>query len=284
MDEQTWPYSRAEKNFRRGIMRDILLVTLLFLIPAVVLANEEFSWESFLLHSIRRSSDRTSVRVKLAELGVTSEIAYENFRLREILLCGTFTLPIIIFQLIRGFSYLTILGSVVAIPTATFIFLERKLNQRVDEHRVSINSDFPGIVEMMTLALSAGESPLTVLNRISHRGSGPLTREFESVIEQVSKGVPFAQALDHMSRRVDSISVRRFVDALVIAITRGAPLIDVLHSHAKEARDFQRSQILNAAGKAEIAMMIPVVFLILPISILFALWPSLANLNLFATG
>jgi tight adherence protein C len=29
--------------------------------------------------------------------------------------------------------------------------------------------------------------------------------------------------------------------------------------------------------------MIPVVFLILPISILFALWPSLANLNLFAS-
>jgi tight adherence protein C len=28
-------------------------------------------------------------------------------------------------------------------------------------------------------------------------------------------------------------------------------------------------------------MMIPVVFLILPISILFALWPSLSNLNLF---
>jgi tight adherence protein C len=31
-------------------------------------------------------------------------------------------------------------------------------------------------------------------------------------------------------------------------------------------------------------MMIPVVFLILPISILFALWPSLSTLNLFATG
>ena len=73
-------------------------------------------------------------------------------------------------------------------------------------------------------------------------------------------------------------------DAIVIAITRGAPLIEVLHSHAKEARDFQRNQILSAAGKSEIAMMIPVVFLILPISILFALWPSLSSLNLFAAG
>ena len=265
-------------------MKEILIVTLLFLIPAVVIANEEFSWESFLLQSIRKSSDRTSVRGKLAELGATSEIAYENFRLREIFFCGTFTLPVIIFQVVRGSSYPTILGSLIAIPAATIIVMERTLNQRVDQHRARIDSDFPGIVEMMTLALSAGESPLTVLNRVSRRGNGPLTREFENVIEQVSKGVPFAHALDQMSRRVNSISVRRFVDALVIAITRGAPLIDVLHSHAKEARDFQRNQILSAAGKSEIAMMIPVVFLMLPISILFALWPSLANLNLFATG
>ena len=265
-------------------MREILTVTLLFLIPAVVIANEEFSWETFLLRSIRNGSDRTSVRSKLAELGAMSEIAYENFRLKEIFLCGTFTIPVLLFEVIRGFSFLSLLGSAIAIPAATLIILERSLNKRLVQHRIRIDSDFPGIVEMMTLALSAGESPLTVLNRISQRGCGPLTREFEKVIEQVSKGTPFAEALDQMSRRVHSISVRRFVDALVIAVTRGAPLIDVLHSHAKEARDFQRNQILNAAGKSEIAMMIPVVFLILPISILFALWPSLSNLNLFATG
>jgi tight adherence protein C len=85
-----------------------------------------------------------------------------------------------------------------------------------------------------------------------------------------------------MSRRVQSNTLRRFVDALVIAVNRGAPLIEVLHSHAREARDMQRNRVLEVAGKSEISMMIPVVFLILPISILFALWPSLSNLNLFA--
>jgi tight adherence protein C len=77
--------------------------------------------------------------------------------------------------------------------------------------------------------------------------------------------------------------IRRFVDALITAMLRGAPVIDVLQRHALEARENQRNRILSAASKAEISMMIPVVFLILPISILFALWPSLANLNLFAS-
>ena len=63
---------------------------------------------------------------------------------------------------------------------------------------------------------------------------------------------------------------------------RGAPLIDVLSRHASEARSLQRNLLMDKAGKAEISMMIPVVFLILPISILFALYPSMTHLNLFA--
>jgi tight adherence protein C len=265
-------------------MRNALLISLLFLIPALILANDGFSWETFIVNSVRRSSDRTSARSKLTEIGAPGEIAYENFRIKEILLCGAITLPLIIFLLARGSSLIFILAAILILPLLTVAFIEKSLNNKVAAHRDRIESDFPGVVEMMTLALSAGESPLTVLRRISTRGSGPLTHEFELVISDVSKGTPFNQALDLMSRRVHSIALRRFVDAIVIATSRGAPLIEVLLSHAKEARDFQRNRIMSAAGKSEISMMIPVVFLILPISILFALWPSLSNLNLFATS
>lgn len=263
-------------------MNSVLIVTLLFLIPAFIIANENFSWEQLALSTVRKSPDSTSVRGKLSEIGAASEVDYENFRLRQIFFSGTLTLPLVYFLLISGGSIAVAVGFLIAMPAATFIFMEKSLNKKVFAHRDQIDSDFPGIVEMMTLALSAGESPLTVLNRISSRGTGPLTREFTLVIELVKAGMPFAQALDVMSRKVHSVAVRRFVDALVIATTRGAPLIEVLHSHAREARDFQRNRILSAAGKSELAMMIPVVFLILPISILFALWPSLSNLNLFA--
>ena len=265
-------------------MRETLLISLLFLIPALILANEEFSWENYFLNSVRRSSDRTSARDKLAEIGAPGEIAYENFRLKEIFLCGALTLPLVVFLLVQGSSLLLIFTMTLVIPVTIFVFIEKSLNSKVAAHRTQIESDFPGVVEMMTLALSAGESPVTVLRRISTRGSGPLTYEFGMVIDDVSSGRPINQALDLMSRRVHSVAVRRFVDAIVIATSRGAPLIEVLHSHAKEARDFQRNRVLSAAGKSEIAMMIPVVFLILPISILFALWPSLSNLNLFATS
>jgi len=57
----------------------------------------------------------------------------------------------------------------------------------------------------------------------------------------------------------------------------------VLQRHAAEARQNQRNILMNKAGKAEITMMVPVVFLILPVSVLFALWPSLTHLNFFAS-
>ena len=108
-----------------------------------------------------------------------------------------------------------------------------------------------------------------------------MSAEFSLVIQSVTSGIPFQFALDEMGRRVKSTHIRRFVDALITAMLRGAPLVDVLQSHARNAREAERNRVLSAAGKSEVSMMIPVVFLILPISILFALWPSLSNLNLF---
>jgi tight adherence protein C len=136
---------------------------------------------------------------------------------------------------------------------------------------------------MLTLAISAGESPLTAFTRVTENSSGYLSRKFEHVLQKVNRGTPFTAALDDMGRDINLAIVRKFVDSLVNAITRGAPIAEVLMRNAREAREFQRNRVLSAAGKAEISMMIPVVFLILPISILFALWPSLTNLNLFAS-
>jgi tight adherence protein C len=249
-----------------------------------LLIVDEFSWEKLSLKYISKIGDRTSAHSKLEELGYASKKNYENFRYRQLILIFiTISLELIlsIFLNLSPASFFLI-----ALISSLFILYatETHLKNELKAYRESIESDFPAIVEALTLALSAGESPLTSMQRISMRGRGALSREFVLVVNSVTDGVPFATALDSMGRRMNSVAVRRFVDSVVIAITRGAPLIEVLHSHAQESRDFQRNRVLSAASKAEISMMIPVVFLILPISILFALWPSLANLNLFAQG
>lgn len=265
-------------------MRNSLLITALILIPTFLLLVEDISWEKMSLGYIDKIGDRTNARSKLEELGFASERNYENFRYRQLILIF---LALSIELMLTIFLDISLASLVLLALFSLFAIIyltETHLNRELKSYRESIDADFPSIVEALTLALSAGESPLTSMQRIAARGTGALSSEFGQVISAVTDGVPFATALDSMGRRMSSVAVRRFVDSVVIAITRGAPLIEVLHSHAQESRDYQRNRVLSAASKAELSMMIPVVFLILPISILFALWPSLSNLNLFAQG
>jgi len=263
-------------------MSTTTLVAILFLIPALILINEDFSWEKFALTTVHRVGDKTRVKNKLEELGHTDQTDYEDFRLKQLLVTSLILFPLLLLLLFQGHSFAFVVVCLVGTTAFVLFYFEKSLSNQITEQRISIDADFPSVIEMMTLALSAGETPLSSLERITKRGSGPLVSELRVVVFEVKSGLPFQHALDRMGRRVQSVAVRRFIDAVVIAISRGAPLIEVLHSHAREAQSFQRNRILGAAAKSEISMMIPVVFLILPISILFALWPSLSNLNLFA--
>jgi len=140
--------------------------------------------------------------------------------------------------------------------------------------RELIELEFPSIVELFAILLAGSMSPATALLRISERTTGEFASMLRDSVSEIQEGANFSQALDVVSSRVKSPMVRRFCDSLTIAIERGSPLLDVVHRQVEEVRQQQRSKLLESAGKAEIGLMIPVVFLILPVSVLFALWPS----------
>jgi len=65
------------------------------------------------------------------------------------------------------------------------------------------------------------------------------------------------------------------VEQLTSALDRGTPLAEVLRAQAQDARDLAKRDLLESAGKKEVAMLIPLVFLILPTTIAFAVFPAL---------
>jgi len=269
-------------------MSKILFVSMLFALPGsliFLLGDDVAPLKALQIQAKSRlttSRDRTDIHLRLEEIGKNSEHDYESFRLRQYGFSATFSILILVLLIFSGksiFQSILFAGIVLAF---IFISFDRNLSRRIRKHRETIESEFPAVIEMMTLAIAAGESPMQAILRIAESAEGELSKEFAIVIAEIRQGQPLHLTLDEMGRRVKSVMIRRFVDAVVTATLRGAPLIEVLSRHAIEARGNQRNRIMNAAGKAEIAMMIPVVFLILPISILFALWPSLTNLNLFA--
>lgn len=148
-----------------------------------------------------------------------------------------------------------------------------------NREREMVESEFPLIVELFAILISGGMSPSTALARISERGDGQFISLLRPLVDEMRNGLNLAQALDILNRQVDSAIIRRFCDSLAISIERGSSLIDVVGRHVEEVRQAQRILISDRASKAEIALMVPIVFLILPISILFALWPSYYSLG-----
>lgn len=264
----------------------VLIPPLLCALAILVWNSESYSASSdqLIVKSRKRARefpDKSRVRTRLAQ--VSREGEYENFRMKQFsrALSGASVFFVIALLIMRS-PFLAAIVSCLA-GSGIYFVIDRQLSRDVVAYRVGIESEFAAIVEMLTLSLSAGETPLSAITRISLRSRGSLACEFGRVIESVRAGISFQESLDGLGRRVDSVVIRRFVDSLVTAMLRGAPLIEVLQRHAAEARANQRNILMDKAGKAEISMMIPVVFLILPISVLFALWPSLIHLNLFAS-
>ncbi|RJT88395.1 type II secretion system F family protein [Cryobacterium melibiosiphilum] len=154
------------------------------------------------------------------------------------------------------------------------------LLQRAATRRLArMSSELPTVLEFLTLSLSAGEGILDSIRRVATSSSGELARELGGVVTDVHAGVPLAAALASMARRLDLPAVTRFTDQVTGALDRGSPIAEVLRAQAQDAREQAKRDLLETAGKKEVAMLVPVVFLILPMTVLFAIFPGLVVLQ-----
>ncbi|MDP9028192.1 MAG: type II secretion system F family protein, partial [Actinomycetota bacterium] len=143
-----------------------------------------------------------------------------------------------------------------------------------------ISTELPTVLEFLTLSLSAGEGILDALKRVARLGNGELSRELGRVVAEINTGVPLADALQRASATVALPTLTRTVDQLLGALDRGTPLVEVLRAQAQDSRDETKRALLESAGKKEVTMLVPLVFLILPVTIVFAIFPGILVLQL----
>jgi tight adherence protein C len=53
-----------------------------------------------------------------------------------------------------------------------------------------------------------------------------------------------------------------------------------MHAQAADVREAGRRSLIEAGARKEVLMMVPVVFLVLPVTVLFAFWPGVVGLRL----
>ncbi len=157
--------------------------------------------------------------------------------------------------------------------------MDRLLTLRATRRQRAIDAAVPDCAELLALAVAAGESIPAAIERVAGCAGGPLGAELALAAGHIRNGMPSVRALADMVERTDSPALTRLSRTLTTAIERGSPLASVLHDQARDQRERSLAALMEEGGRREIAMLLPVVFLILPVTVIFALYPGLIALD-----
>jgi tight adherence protein C len=139
--------------------------------------------------------------------------------------------------------------------------------------------ELPEIVDLLVVHLRAGDGIYRSFASVVPRCQGELAKEFSRVLTAIEFGAAFGSQLRAVAVSIPQPQVIEFTNKIVLALERGTPLALMLGELGESARAEIKNRLLRQAGRNETRMLIPLVFLILPTTVLFAIYPSLELLN-----
>ena len=217
-----------------------------------------------------------SARHRLEQAG--RGMTLEEFRAEQVLWGGGGLLAGLVLSLFfaanSGFRPVPLLILCLVAAVTGVLLRDRWLSREVAVREERMMAEFPTIAELLALAVAAGEGAVGALERVTRISQGELARELGRALADARAGASLVQALQGIASRTSLPPLARFVDGVAIAVERGTPLADVLRAQAVDVREAGKRALLEAGGRKEIAMMVPVVFLVLPVTVLFALFPG----------
>lgn len=233
-----------------------------------------------ILGSVLGGAEATSRRLRQA----ASPLGLAEFRARQLLWAIAATgLGVVLAAGVGTLRPLPVAVQVVMVALSAIsgaLLPEQLLRRAANARLARLDAELPVVLEFLTLCLSAGEGVLDALRRVSRVSHGELAQELAGVVASVGAGLPFAETLGALARDLDLPAFTRCVDQLLGALERGTPLAEVLRAQAQDARGESKRRLLEIAGQKEVGMMVPLVFLILPVTIAFAVFPGILVLRM----
>jgi tight adherence protein C len=167
-----------------------------------------------------------------------------------------------------------VVGASIAGAVGGVLARDRRLTRAIAARRRAITAEFPIFVDLVCLGVTAGESLRGALELVSET-RGELAAETRAALRDARTGRPMGEALAARAAVIGVPAVERFVGSVIVAEDRGVPLADALRAMAFDVRETEKRHVIEAGGRKQISMLVPVVGLILPVALVFAFYPGL---------
>jgi tight adherence protein C len=145
--------------------------------------------------------------------------------------------------------------------------------------QLQIDSELPDFAAVLGLLLGNGLPVAVSLAWLTPRSKGALAREFSILVQNLELGADPVIELQKLAQSSGSQQLTELCEKLSWSMTRGAPVSEQLLAHSRAARSQIQRNLMKQAGANETKMLIPVIFLILPVTVLFAVFPSISLLS-----
>jgi len=132
----------------------------------------------------------------------------------------------------------------------------------------------PDMMDMLTISVQAGLGFDMALVKLVRSTTGPLAEEFGRMLNEVQAGVSRREALRHMGERTDIPELDAFITAMVQADVFGVSVSGILQAQSLELRKKRRQFVEEQAQKAPVRMVFPIIFCMLPATLLVVLGPA----------
>lgn len=184
----------------------------------------------------------------------------------------------LLFSALAVFSGIGLMAELPRSSLVTKMAKREKLSPRIPHlaksNQLTLLMEIPEFCSVLWFLISAGHNLEQALRITLSKTSGQVSDEFMAVIQNVDFGGIVQLELENLSQKTKNPWIRELATKLSVASLNGSLLADQLAEFMHSVSTQLRSELLDKAAKSETKMMIPLVFIILPITVVFALYPS----------
>jgi tight adherence protein C len=147
--------------------------------------------------------------------------------------------------------------------------------RRAASTRERMFPEVAGLLDLVTVGLSAGLTPRLAIDRAVDHLRDPLARPLHRARREVELGAAWASMLDDLGRRLELRDLRRLASTLERSIRLGSPATEPIRALARDARAEREAAGEARARRAPVTMLFPLVLCILPAFVLAAVVPAM---------
>lgn len=148
------------------------------------------------------------------------------------------------------------------------------VSSKARQRKEQVEKSLPDVLDLITVCVEAGLGFDAALLKVVEKSKGVLADELLQVLQEIRMGKPRKEALREMADRIAVDDLSNFVGSVIMADQLGISIGNVLRTQAKEARQKRRQRAEEAAMKAPVKMLIPMVVFIFPAVFIVLLGPA----------